>query len=336
MIYARILMTGMILLNLLGAAPVSLAQDDQVAAVTKVEPSIVAVYVYDREEKILAQGNGFFITKEGHLVTRRSLLEGANHVDVKTKDGMLYPVINVLAEDKEANLIRVSVDISGRNVEPACLNTVLPQPGERVFTVSSPWVTNKPTITGTVSALLQVPAFGRMIQLFIHFPASSDGSPVLNREGQVIGIAVLVDAQDFAIVPAERIAKMVPTNAKPLTAWDGDKKRSAEKRYAAGLSSLRKGDYAKALSLFEQAAAADPQYANAYFQIGFCHSQLTQPGQAVEAYKEALRINPDFVLAHFYLGLAYLDLRDRAGAQREYEALKNLDPDYARDLFGLM
>jgi hypothetical protein len=327
---------AMSLLMALGVASVSPAQDSLTVAVRDSELSVAAVYAYDRQDKILGQGNGFFITQEGHLITCRDFLEGADHASVRTKDGMLYPVINVLGEDRETNLLQISVDISPHDVHPALLNSVPPQPGEQVFTVSSPWGTNKPVISGTVSAILEVPAFGKMIQLFIRLPRSFNGSPVLDQKGQVIGIASLVDTQDFAIFPAERILKMALGRGQSFSRWDTTKVKVSERRYQAGLVYLGKTDYVKALSFFREAVARDPQFTLAYFQIGYCYAQLRRYQDAVEAYREALQIKPDFVLAHFFLGLAYLELKDKAGAQREYETLRDQDSEYAQYLLDLI
>ena len=84
---------------------------------------------------LLNEGKGFFISKEGDVITNRHLLEGASRVEIKTVDGMLYPVTKVVAEDKEANLIRVSVEIPSRPVHPLPISAFLPQLGERVMVI---------------------------------------------------------------------------------------------------------------------------------------------------------------------------------------------------------
>ena len=73
---------AMSLLLPLGVASVSPAQSSLSIAVRKSELSVVAIYAYDSQDKILGQGNGFFITKEGHLITCRNFLEGADHARV--------------------------------------------------------------------------------------------------------------------------------------------------------------------------------------------------------------------------------------------------------------
>lgn len=336
MITYRFLILWMIFLSSIVSVSSTLAQDSLPAIVKKIQPSVVGILTYDKEGKVIAQANGFFINKEGDVITHRSLLKGADHADVRTGDGMLYPVRKVLSEDREANLIRVSVEIPLSAVHLSPISVALPQVGERVVTVGGPSGPGRPFSYGIVLAVRKIPAFGKVIQMITRLSSRNNGSPVVNMKAEVIGVTTSVKGQTFDIFPIERVIKLIPGKGKILSEWEAQREEAAKALYSEGLPFLWKEDYEKALRLFKEAVKKDPRYANAYFQIGYCNAQLGRYQEALEGYKQAILIKPDFVIAHFYLALSHLELGDKNSALGEYRILKNLDRDYANDLFNMI
>jgi tetratricopeptide (TPR) repeat protein len=281
------------------------------------------------------------VGREGDVITNRDLLKGGDHVDVKTADGMLYPVRKILAEDREANLIRISVEIPLRAVHIPPLSVPFPQIGEKVVAISGPLGPGKPFSYGTVLAMREIPTFGKVIQVMIDVTSRFNGSPLVNRKGEVIGIVASEKGQTFDIFPIKKVIRLQPGKGRPLSEWELERERTAEELYSEGLPCLWREDYEKAIPFFEEAVIKNPRYANAYFQTGYCGAQLRRYQDAVEAYRQAIQIQPDFVIAHFYLGLAYLELNDRESALKEYDMLKKMgrengDRDYASDLFEMI
>jgi tetratricopeptide (TPR) repeat protein len=337
----RVRVMGIVGLLCMAAASSTAAQEDLSAIVKKVEPSVVGVLIYDKEGRTIQRGSGFFLGGEGNIITNRDLFKGADHADVETADGMLYPVRKVLAEDREANLIRISVEIPPAAVHPPPLNPSLPQIGEKVVAVGNPSGPGKPFSYGMVLSLREIPAFGKVLQVMIRLSSRFIGGPLVNMKGEVIAIVASERGQTFDVFPVERVMRLAPGKGKPLSDWEAQGEKAAEELYAAGLPYLWKEDYEKAIPLFKEAAKKDPRYANAYFQIGYCNAQQRHYREAIEAYKRAIRIQPEFVFAHFYLGLAYLELNDRNSALKQYDTLKkmgrqNADRDYASDLYNMI
>jgi hypothetical protein len=316
----------------------SLSEENLSSVVKKIGPSILDVLTYDKEGNTLGQGRGFFISKKGDVITNRHLLEGASRAEIRTIDQMLYPVTRVVAEDKEADLIRVSVEIPPKAAQPLVISAVLPQLGERVMMIdtSKP---EKPVLGGIVSGLWEIPAFGKGIQISKPPSSFSAGDPVISMNGQVIGVIISRTVEGHAfhfILSSERILRLKPGQGSTFAEWEERREETAEMVYAEGLPFLWKEEYQKAIPYFKKAVKKNPRYAEAYFQIGFCHAQLKQYVEAYEAYKDSVRIKPDFVLPHFFLGLLYLEMRDKNHAMEEYKILKNLDQKYAKDLYQMI
>ena len=110
----------------------------------------------------------------------------------------------------------------------------------------------------------------------------------------------------------------------------------AKELYSKGLSFVQVEDYEKALPCFEKAAKENPNYADAYRQIGDCNGELGRWNEAIKAYKQAIRIVPDYALAHFSLGVVYVAVGDKNAAFDEYKILKDLNQDMAKKLFALI
>jgi tetratricopeptide (TPR) repeat protein len=280
--------------------------------IKKVEPSIVVIMTYGRDGKILGQGSGFFINKEGDVITNSHVLQDASRAAIKTTDGKEYPIKKVLAEDKEGDLIRVSVDISEKAVRPLPVTTKLPEVGERIIVMGTPLGLDKTVSDGIVSAVRDIPTFGNIIQVTAPISPGSSGSPVINMKGEVIGIAAffVVAGQNlnFAI-PGERIARLTMEQGETLSKREEGRIKdwlaSAEGLYAIGLRYVWAENYGKALPYFVEAVKRNPEHASAYFQIGYCLARLGEYKEAIEPYHQAIRINPKDADFHNNLCAAY-------------------------------
>jgi len=274
-------------------------QEDLPGLIKKVEPSIVMIVTYGKEGNILGQGSGFFIDEKGDVITNAHVLQDASRATVKTTDGKEYPIKQVLAEDTEGDVIRVSVDISKEAVKPLPLAAKLPEAGERVIVIGTPLGLDKTVSDGIVSAVREIPGFGEIVQVTAPISPGSSGSPVINMKGQVVGIATffIVAGQNlnFAI-PGERITRLTQEQGKTLSEREEARAKdwlaSAEGLYTMGIRYVWAEDYEKALPYFVETIKRNPEHGQAYFEIGYCLAKLGQYKEAIEAYEQAVRINP--------------------------------------------
>lgn len=323
----------------------TLSQENLPAIVKKVEPSVVVIMTYDEEGEILVQGSGFFTSKNGNVVTNCHVLQGANRAEVKTTDGSVYPVKNILAEDQEGDLILVSVEISTNAVHPLSVSRSLPERGERVIVIGSPLGLEQTVADGIVSAVREIPAFTtagtyeNIIQITAPISQGSSGSPVVNMKGEVIGIAtfLIVEGQNLNFaVPAERLARLPPGKNQTLAEKRAEEIEESIYIYRAGINCLWAGDYEGALSHFEQALEKNPQYAQAYYYIGSCNYKLGRYHEAIEVWKQAIRIDPDNVKAHTVLGWCYyFKLGRYQDAIEAWKQAIRINPDFAEAHYRL-
>ncbi|HEV8169997.1 MAG TPA: trypsin-like peptidase domain-containing protein [Pyrinomonadaceae bacterium] len=327
-----------LLLLLLIPAPIRASQDLLPELVRRIKPSAVAIETFDSRGEKLTRGSGFFIESD-RIVTNRHVIEGAYRAEVHSSTGTVYPVRGVLAVDAEGDIALLKIDVPANQVRPLPLDKTSPQEGESVVVIGNPLGLEGSVTNGIVSAVRDIPTFGRIIQITAPISSGSSGSPVVNMQGQVIGIATLQitggQSVNFAI-PSERISQLqvtTMTSLPDLVAASGRNKRAkAVQFFRDGLSFLSKDDCDKALPYFEKAVDSDSNYAEAWAQAGFCNEKLGKHAEALEASKKAVSLRPS-AESYFNIGLASFYLKQYKEASEAYRQSIKLDPYNAADAY---
>jgi len=314
------------------------AQDLLPELVRRIKPSAVAVETYDVRGEKLSRGSGFFIEID-RIVTNRHVIEGAYRAEIHSTTGNVFPVKSVLAVDAEGDIALLKIDPPSNPIRPLPLDKTSPQEGESVLVIGNPLGLEGSVTNGIVSAVRDIPTFGRIIQITAPISAGSSGSPVVNMQGQVIGIATLQvtggQSVNFAI-PSERISQLqiaTPMALSELVAATGRNKRArAVQSFRDGLSFLSKDDCEKALVYFEKAVESDSTYADAWAQAGFCNEKLGKHSEALEASKKAVSLRPSSE-SYFNIGLASFYLKQYRESAEAYRQAIKLDPYNSADAY---
>jgi Flp pilus assembly protein TadD len=282
-----------------GAVSPAVAQVDLPNLIKKAQSSIVVIQTYTEQGNRLGQGTGFFIAKNGDLITNYHVLHKAGRSKVKLLSGEEYEVKKVVAEDPEGDLIRVSVDIPEEKVDPLPVSPTPPRVGEKVVVIGSPLGLDQTVSDGIVSALREVAGFGKIMQITAPISPGSSGSPVLNMKGEVVGVVTFLLAVgqnlNFAI-PGDRIAQMSLGAGKTLPERETIRKSEAfteaTQAYANGLRYLWAGKCDLALPYFVEAAQKNPNHPGAFFQIGYCLARMGKNREALGPYRKAQELRP--------------------------------------------
>jgi S1-C subfamily serine protease len=174
--------------------------------------------VPDRVER--GTGSGFIIASDGRLITNAHVVNGAEKVQVTLKDGTSYQG-KVLGTDAFTDVAVIKIEatdlpiVSFGNAEDLT-------PGEWAIAIGNPLGLDNTVTVGIVSALdrsssqVGVPDKRvRFIQTDAAINPGNSGGPLLNSQGEVIGIntAIRADAQGLGfaipIETAQRIANQL-------------------------------------------------------------------------------------------------------------------------------
>lgn len=330
--------------SILAFSPVTRSQDQLPDLVRRIKPSAVAIETFDARGEKLTRGSGFFIDKD-RVVTNRHVIDGAYRAEVHLNSGNRFPVKAVVAVDAEGDVALLRVEAPANQVRPLSLDRTSPQEGESIVVIGNPFGLEGSVTNGIVSAVRDIPGFGRIIQITAPISPGSSGSPVVNMQGQVIGVATLQvtggQSVNFAI-PSERIAQLDRTaqadatqqiSLGELVAATGRNKRAkAVEYFRAGLSFLSKDDCQNALPYFQKATDSDSGYGEAWAQAGFCNEKLGRHAEAVEASKKAVGIRPS-AESYFNIGLANYYLKQYRESEQAYRQAIKIDPYNAADAY---
>jgi len=339
--------TGFLLIVLSGLsclAPLnsSFAQDELPDLVRRIKPAAVAIETFDSRGDKLSRGSGFFIDKD-RIVTNRHVIDGAYRAEVHLNSGNTFPVRTVVAVDAEADVALLKVEAPQAQVRSLSLDRTSPQEGESVVVIGNPFGLEGSVTNGIVSAVRDIPGFGRIIQITAPISPGSSGSPVVNMKGQVIGVATLQitggQSVNFAI-PSERIAQLdraASDNTQQslgelVVATSRNKRAKAVEYFRGGLTFLSRDDCQNALPYFQKATESDSGYTEAWAQAGFCNEKLGRHAEAIEASKKAVSIRPS-PESYFNIGLANYYLKQYHESEQAYRQAIKLDPYNAADAY---
>lgn len=332
-IVSSLVASALVLLCLIPASAQDLPE-----LVRRIKPSAVAIETFDVRGEKLTRGSGFFIETD-RIVTNRHVIEGAYRAEIHSSTGIVFQVKGVLAVDAEGDIAVLKIDSPTTYIRPLPLDRTSPQEGESVVVIGNPLGLEGSVTNGIVSAVRDIPTFGRIIQITAPISSGSSGSPVVNMQGQVIGIATLQitggQSVNFAI-PSERISQLsfaTPMSLSELVVATGKNKRArAVQFFRDGLSFLSKDDCEKALVAFEKAVESDSNYADAWAQSGFCNEKLGRHTEALEASKKAVSLRPS-AESYFNIGLANFYLKQYKDSVEGYRQAIKLDPYNAADAY---
>ena len=295
----RILIPGFAFLFMITGFSAALGQENLPDLIKKVEPSIVVILTFNQAGKQMGQGTGFFISKNGDVISNHHVLQGASRSRIKLSSGEEFAVKRVVAEDPEGDLVRISVDIPEERVTPLSISPETPRVGEKVLVIGTPLGLDQTVSDGIVSAIREIPDFGRIMQMTAPISPGSSGSPVLNMKGDVVGIAtfLLVAGQNLNFaVPAERISTLSAGSGRSLQEREEKRERIAAEEatelYATGLRYVWAGKYEMALPYFIETVKRNSKHAGAFFQLGYCLTRIGKNQEALGPYRKAQELRP--------------------------------------------
>ena len=184
----RFLKHILLLAFLAGIVPAA-AETDLPNLVKRIRPAIVTVVVYDIDKNVANIGTGFFIDKAGHLITNHHVLADRYSAEVRTFDGKTYAIKHVIAANQAVDLIKVSVDIPPNEIWWINVSRKLPAIAEQIVVVGSPMGLEQTVSEGIISSIRSIPMVGHFFQMSAPISQGSSGSPVVNMQGEVVGVA---------------------------------------------------------------------------------------------------------------------------------------------------
>ena len=197
----------------------------------RVNPAVVHIIVFTGTDDFnipLGTGSGFLYDNEGHIVTNNHVVTDGDNFEVVFSDGTRVPAI-VVGTDVDSDLAVIKADSVPETIQPVVLgDSSAVQVGEFVAAIGNPFDEAGSMSVGIVSGLgrtlnsQRVTENGgryslpQVIQTDAAINPGNSGGPLLNMEGQVIGVnsAILtetgVNSGVGYTIPVNAVKRVVP------------------------------------------------------------------------------------------------------------------------------
>ncbi|MDE0011778.1 MAG: tetratricopeptide repeat protein [Candidatus Poribacteria bacterium] len=300
-------------------APQHLVSEKPVAPVVdlaseKIRDSIVWI------ESENASGTGFFVAPD-KIATNTHVVAHIGSVSVKSPDRKKdWTIEGVIGFDAENSLVILKLTDKGKPLPLADRAQI----GESVSISSY----SDSTFKVSESRIQSIVKNDRWFRLNTTPAKKTNGSPVFNNNGQVIG--VIVPYGDYA-VSSSVLAALLDASMliEPLTAWQQRKQVRAAAYYGLGKEKLDAEDYTGAIIDFDKVIESNPEYVRAYYERGRAQAYLGDYDSAIAACTHVLEMDPNAADAYYLRGSIKGRRGDYAKAIADLDKAIELDAQYA-------
>ncbi len=178
-----------------------------------VNPGVVTIINYN--DLGGSSGSGFVFDRDGHIVTNYHVVEGADLLEVDFPSG-LKVWADLVGTDLDSDLAVLKVDVPADQLRPLALaDPATIMVGQTVIAIGNPFSLNSTMTIGIISAKGRVLdslresgtggyfSAGDMIQTDAAINPGNSGGPLLNLNGEVVGInrAIYTEATNITEQP---------------------------------------------------------------------------------------------------------------------------------------
>jgi len=183
---------------------------------TRVNPGVVTVFIYlgppHNSSVPAAQGTGFVIDDEGHIVTNQHVIEGADRIEVDFPAG-LKTWAELVGTDPDSDLALLAVNVPQDIIVPLVLgDSDSVHVGDLVVAIGNPFGLSGTMTMGVISAIGRTldseraapggDSFftaGDILQTDAALNPGNSGGPLLNLRGEVIGVNRAIRTETFTV-----------------------------------------------------------------------------------------------------------------------------------------
>ena len=168
--------------------------------VEKAKRAVFSVITYDKNDKMLNTGNGFFVSEDGLALSDYSLFKGAERAVIVTAEGKQMPVSLILGADDMYDVIKFRVAITEKKVPSLVVATTAPVTGADAWML--PYSTQKSIacVSGKVKDVSKIAGEYHYYTLSMQMKDKMVSCPLMTVDGQVFGLAQKSSGQDTATI----------------------------------------------------------------------------------------------------------------------------------------
>ncbi|MYB76295.1 MAG: PDZ domain-containing protein [Chloroflexi bacterium] len=226
-------LTAWLILRQAQTEPVVAAQTPQITYVQEAEasaaavyqavsPSVVTIWTLDEDRpRGIGSGTGIIVDGQGHIVTNNHVVSQADRVRVQLFDGSTL-FAEIVGRDPATDLAVIRANLPQDAFQVARFgDSTAVKPGDPVFAIGAPYGFSHSITAGIVSAVGRTyPERGRLIAGLIQSDTEinpgNSGGPLLNANGEVIGITTAIQTSNQRFqgvglsIPSNLVQRLLP------------------------------------------------------------------------------------------------------------------------------
>jgi tetratricopeptide (TPR) repeat protein len=272
---------------------------DQVYSRNK--PSVVTVLTFDSQNAALGQGSGFIVAKD-RVLTNFHVTEGSSSALIVFSDGAIEKTDSVAAGSFPKDVVVLKVQ-TGKRPPVAFGNELNLRIGDTIYAIGAPKGLSASLSSGLVSAFRQDKG-QFLIQITASIAPGSSGGPVLNAQGQVVGVATsrLTEGNFGFAIGAADIQQLLKAPLSMDTRLSDLKTDKSEPPVGEELAASRAlydaKKYSDALASFQTLSAPIKNSFKGQFLLCQIETELTSYDLALRACNSAITVQPDDASAY--------------------------------------
>jgi len=293
----------------------------------------------DADKRLISQGSGFFV-RGAIVATNYHVISGSTYGYAKiTGDGTSYSIAGIVGIDKAKDLVLLKITgANGKALTLADISTV--EVGEIVYALGNPRGLEGTISPGIVSGIsLRDVGNENLIQITAPISPGSSGGPVVNKNGEVVGVASSTlkgDGQNLnfavpspflalllaSLKPVSPLGEIAPEISKKENVTDADVCGNTPYPRDSSIGDpwhyifegqdlLSRQKYIEAKEAFKLAVIKSPKMPEAYFSLSKGYSNLWRVYKREDCFrkllisiKQALILKPKELDFRKYLALS--------------------------------
>ena len=166
----------------------------------KAKRAVFSIVTYDKNDKMLNSGNGFFVSEDGVALSDYYLFKGASRAVIINYEGEEMPVEAIMGADDMYDVVKFKVAITEKKVPALPLASVAPVVGAEVCLLPYSTQKSRTYTAGKVKAVDKVTDNYAYYTLDMRLKDKMVSCPLMTMDGNVFGLAQKATGQDTASI----------------------------------------------------------------------------------------------------------------------------------------
>ncbi|GEM_PF-1585064 len=260
----------------------------------KTKNAVAIINIYDENRNLIRIGAGFTYTPDGQIVTTYNLVDGGTYIKLKVNDKEYIPV-SLYKIDRRRDIVVYKIDDNNLPFL-SIANSDYVKVGDKVFTIGNPRGFERSFSEGIISAKRDFGAGKVYFQFTGQLTKGMEGSPLLDENGDVIGIIsskpYMEKDLNFAIQINSVRDILESMEVKNYSVPNFFVYEQPQTNYNIGLQYESMGNHATAIWYYLK-SLKDEVKPETYRRLAYCHEQLGNFATAESYYRKARELEKE-------------------------------------------